>query len=110
MRVRRACIPAAGDLHSYTHPPRPPIPNQPTAPEGVGVLGPRMPNLSSEDEKTANRYHAACTALTACCASPHAAPHHTPCLTPCPILHTTPRPTCHAPCAIPHRMGTHSVV
>ena len=52
MRVRRACIPAAGDLHSYTHPPRPPIPNQPTAPEGVGVLGPRMPNLSSEDENS----------------------------------------------------------
>ena len=99
MRVRRACIPAAGDLHSYTHPPRPPIPNQPTAPEGVGVLGPRMPNLSSEDEKTANRYprmHAPhrMLCLTTCRASPHTMPHHMP--------HTTHHTTPHMPRAMRH--------
>jgi len=36
--MRRASIPAAGYLRSYTHPPGPPFPDQPTAP-GAGCYG-----------------------------------------------------------------------
>ena len=37
MRVRRASIPAAGYLHSYTHPPGPPFPDHPRH-RGLGVV------------------------------------------------------------------------
>lgn len=37
--MRRASIPAAGYLRSYTHPPGPPFPDQPTAPGAGRAMG-----------------------------------------------------------------------